>query len=368
MTCARIHFAVLGFAIVLGACSKPGEPAPQTSMPPAPEVGVVSVQSKALALATEFASRIEPVESAEIRPRISGPIERVGFSAGANVRKGDLLFVIDAKPFAAELARTEANLMAARNRLELARTEFARFEKLVADQTVTQQEFDQKRSALRDAESAVASNRAQVEAARLNLDYTQVRAPISGRIGRAEVTTGNLVSAGQTRLTSIVAQQPVYASFEIDEAVFTRYAKALRSGAMAAELVATVPNGTIAKGKIDFVDNRFDPASGTMRVRATFANTDGSLTPGLLSKVRLAGEPVEVLLVPDKAVGTDQSNKFVVVVGDKGVTDFRPVVLGPLVDGGLRVVQSGLKAGEQIIVEGLQRVRPGMPVAPKALQ
>ena len=307
----------------------------------------------------EFSGKLVAVDQAEIRPQVSGVIEKVHFRDGAFVRKGQLLFTIDPRPY-------QAALEAARARADFAEAQFKRATVLIADKAIPQSEYDQRRN---DAEVAAAD----LATAKLNLDYTAVKSPISGRASRAEVTAGNLVETGSGAplLTTVVTSDPIYADFDIDEGTYLQY---IEAHATSDKKTAEVPvmmglmgeEGAPHHGHAESFDNRLNTASGTLRVRAVFANKDGSLVPGLFARVRI-GSPalVHAVLITDRAIGTDQSKKYVIVVGKDGKTEHREVTLGPLADG-LRVVESGLKPGEEIIVNGLQRVMmPGQPVKPE---
>jgi multidrug efflux system membrane fusion protein len=269
------------------------------------------------------------------------------------------------------VARAEATLAVATARLALTSSELKRAERLLADNAIAQREFDERQNAHRDAQASVQGAQASVDIARLNLGYTRITAPIAGRVGRADVTVGNLVSAGAggVALTSIVSVSPIYASFEADEQTYLKYAA--KAPARHGERGANVPihmglaneAGHPREGRMEYVDNQLDPQSGTIRVRALFDNRDGLLTPGLFARIKVGGGESTAALIDDRAVGTDQSKKFVLVVGADKRVAYREVKLGPVVDG-LRVVRDGLQAGESIVVNGVQRVRPGMPVAP----
>lgn len=363
----RAAAAVVLLSGPLAACRAPAPPPP-----PPPTVTVAAVIQRPVKEWDEFNGRVEAVEKVELRPRVGGQITRVAFREGAEVRKGDLLFVIDPRPFAAELARAEAQLAQARTRVELAQKEVARARTLVDVQAISREEFDARTSALAEAEAGVAAADAAVRSARLNLEFTQVRAPISGRVSRAEVTEGNLVTTQPTAtlLTTVVSLDPVYVYFEGDEGTYLRYQALARAGRRPSSREARNPvelgladeTGTPRRGTMDFVDNALDPATGTIRARAVFANRDRALTPGLFARVRLIGSGTyDAVLVRDAAIGTDQDRKYVLVLGADGALAYRPVTLGRLVDG-LRVVTSGLQAGEQVVVTGLARVRPGMKV------
>ena len=337
--------------------------------PPAMPVSVASVLERPITEWDEFSGRLEAIERVDVRPRVSGYIEAVHFAPGTLVAKGATLFVIDPKPFAAEVARAQAELAAARAKATLAASELARAQSLLDDNAIARREFEARQNAERDAQASIQAAEASLDIARLNLGYTRITAPIAGRVSRAEVTAGNLVAAGAggPALTSIVSTSPIYASFDVDERSFLKYAAATRErGAkgMPIHMGLADEAGFPHEGAIEFVDNRVDPRSGTIRVRAQFDNRDGRLTPGLYARLEVGGAGEHpALLIDDRAVGTDQSKKFVLVVGPDRKLQWREVVLGPMVDG-LRVVRSGLKGGESIVVNGVQRVRPGMTVAP----
>ena len=337
-------------------------------------VSVAAVIEREVREWDEFSGRLESPQTVEVRPRVSGYIESVHFTAGADVRKGELLFVIDPRPFQAELARADADLARVVAQAALAKSEAARAEKLLASRAISQQEYEQLSSQLRQSDSAIRASRAAVEVARLNLGYTRVIAPISGRIGRAEITAGNYVAVGAVGtppLTTIVSTDPMYAYFEGDEQAYLRYRKLYGANGSAKRLPVMMglanEEGFPREGHLDFVDNRLDPKSGTILARAVFSNRDRALTPGLFARIRIvASPPYRALLVSDRAIGTDQNQRFLLVVGPDNVLQYRPVKLGPQAEG-LRIVREGLAAGELIVVNGLQRVRPGMPVAPQVV-
>jgi membrane fusion protein, multidrug efflux system len=339
---------------------------------PAMPVSVATVQERKVTEWAEFSGRLEAIDRVDVRSRVAGYIDAVHFTPGAMVAKGATLFVIDPKPFAAEVARAEASLAAAQARLALATSELRRAQVLLDDNAIATREFEERRNAERDAQAGVLAAQATLDVARLNLGYTRITAPIAGRIGRAEVTAGNLVAAGAAgpALTSIVSTSPIYASFEADEQTFLKLAALARAGdapgaaRMPVWLGLANEAGYPREGRIEFIDNKLDPRSGTIRVRAQFDNRDGALTPGLYARLKLAGAGERpAILIDDRAVGTDQSKKFVLVVGADRKVAYREVRLGPVIDG-LRVVRDGLKAGESIVVNGVQRVRPGMAVLP----
>jgi membrane fusion protein, multidrug efflux system len=369
----RIHktFAVascLLTALALCACDKDEAGAEAAAMPAAP-VSVATVIDRQIVESESFSGRLEAVESVEVRARVTGYIESVKFKQGDRIRKGDLLLQIDPRPFRTALATAEAALAAARARAELARSEYARTEMLVRDNAASRQELDQRSAAVRDTDAAVRAAQAQVERARLDLGFTRVTAPISGRVGRIEVTAGNLVQGdapGSPLLTTIVSVSPIYASFEIDEAIFLKYGLNKPGVRLPVGVGLSNEQGFPHKATLTFVDNQVDVRTGTVRARALVPNADGALTPGLYARVRLSDQAQarQAILINDRAVGTDQSKKFVLVVGADNKANYREVKLGSRVDG-LRVVEAGLESGEKIVVNGLHRVTPGAPVAPE---
>lgn len=369
--------ALAASALILAACSR-GEANNPPGPPPAPPVSVAPALERQVTEWDEFSGRLVAVERVELRPRVSGYLQSINFRPGAMVKKGDLLFQIDPRPFEAELARAEAALSSARTRAELARTELARAQRLLADHAIAQRDVDERAASSRDLEANIRAAEAAVRTARLNLEYAAIRAPITGRISKEEVTVGNLVQGdgpSPTPLTSIVSVDPIYAEFEGDEAIYLKYMQMDRNGERVSSRKAKNPvllglaneEGFPRKGYMEFVDNRIDPQSGTIRARAVFDNKDGALTPGMFARLRLLGSGTYTAVVtPNRAIGTDQSKRFVLVVGADNVAQFREVQLGALIDG-MRVIRSGLKGGELVVVNGLQRVRPGTPVTPEKL-
>jgi multidrug efflux system membrane fusion protein len=339
--------------------------------PPAMPVNVAKVQIREVQVWNEFSGRLTAVDAADIRPRVSGTIEAVNFKDGAMVSKGDLLFTIDPKPFAAALDQALGALSSAQAQAKLGHTEAERAEGMLKAQAIPRNDYDEKQNAMNVADANVKSAQAAVETARLNLGYTQIKAPISGRAGRAEITVGNLVEAGMGNapvLTTIVSSDPIYADFEIDEKT---YHWIMGAGAPAAgqdvpaQLGLADEKGTPHMGHVQSFDNKVDTASGTIRVRAVFENKDGMMVPGMFARVRMGTPSAQkVLVITDRAVSTDQNKKFVLVVGDDNKVQYREVKLGPPADGG-RIVEEGLKEGERIVVSGLQRARPGSTVAPE---
>lgn len=359
--------ALIVALVALAGCSKPHA---QPAAPAAPPVSVAAALEQEVVETVDFPGRIEAVESVEVRARVNGYLQAVRFRPGAQVRKGDLLFVIDPRPFEAELARAEATLANTRAQLELARTELARQEQLLAERATSRREYDDAAARLRQFDAQIRANQASVESARLSLAYTRITAPVDGRVGKAEITVGNLVQGevpNSPILTTVVSMNPVYAAFEADEASYLRFVSSRKNLSVAIGLATE--QGFPHRGRIDFVDNRVDPQSGTVRMRALLDNKDGRFTPGLFARVRLGDmhSPRKAVLVADRAIGTDQSKRFVLVVNGENKAEYREVRVGRVIEG-LRVIESGLQAGEVIVVNGLQRVRPGAPVTPQPAQ
>ena len=358
------HLIELGLVLLtvwlLTGCEK------AQSAPPPPQVTVAPAISRMVADEDEFTGHFEAVNSVEVRPRVSGFVERVAFAEGAIVHQGDPLFTIDARPYEAEVSRAEAVLEQARTRKALADQELERAQRLVSTQAISREELDARTSGRAESESAIRAAEAALRIAKLNLEWTVVRAPITGRVSRAEVTTGNLVQAGPpapTLLTTIVSLDPIYVYFDSDEQAYLKYMKdAVAPIGRPAYIGLASETGFPHEGKVDFIDNRVDRSAGTIRVRAVLPNKSLLFTPGLFARVRLVGgEQRAATLIQDRAIGTDQDRKFVLVLGDSSTLAYRPITVGPLVDG-LRVVQSGLKPGDRVVVNGMMRVRPGMKV------
>jgi RND family efflux transporter MFP subunit len=349
----------------LAGCSGAAEA--QGGPPPAPPVSVSPAVQRTISDSEELSGRIEATEFVELRPRIAGTVDKVHFADGAMVKKGQLLFSIDARPLAAELARAESLLVVARARAELAATELERAQSLLDAKAVSRQEFDQLGAGARTTDADIKTAEAQVRTARLNLDYASVRAPIAGRASRATVTAGNLVNE-QVVLTSIASVGKVYAYFDGSEQTYLRF-KASSDRAPRVRMGLANEVGYPHEGQVDFVDNRLNPQTGAIRLRAVFDNSKGLFTPGLAARLVLrTSSPYSAVMVPERAIGTDQTKKVVYVVAADGKPQFREVRLGPLL-GGMRVITNGaVKAGENVIVDGLQRVIPGMPVAPTVLK
>jgi len=361
--------AALAALLTLAACSKGGAEAPPAGPPPAPPVTVAAAIEKDVLDTDEFPGRFEAIETVDVRGRVTGYIEAVHFKPGTLVKKGDLLFTLDARPFEAEVRRAEATASGTRAQIDLARVELERAEALFADRATSKREFDDARTRVVTLESQLRVNEAALAVAKLNLSYTRITAPIAGRISKAEVTAGNLVQLENPNtpvLTTIVSVNPIYVSYEASEQAYLKYVSRQRDGKLQVHVGLADDTGFPYAGRVEFIDNRVDPASGTVRVRAVLKNDDGRFTPGLFARVKMgdAAAPRKAVLVADRAIGTDQSKRFVLVVGADNKAEYREVRIGRVADGGLRVIESGLKAGELIVVNGLQRVRPGTPVAP----
>ena len=373
LTTLAVSGALLAALVGLSGCKSEATTAQQ---PVAPQVSVASALERDVTEWDEFTGRLEAVESVEVRPRVTGYIESVNFTEGSTVKKGDLLFVIDPRPYRAELSKAEAELARAVARSELAVADEGRSAKLLDIKAVSREEYESRINGSREAKADVAAARAAVDSAKLNLEFTRITAPISGRVSKAVVTAGNLVTGGSnaaTLLTTVVSLDPMYVTFEGDEQIYLKYNELSRRGErtssrdVANPVLMGLANETDYPhhGSMVFVDNQVDPRTGTIRARAEFANKDGYLTPGLFARVKLLGHnSYRAVLVDDRAIGTDQSQKFVYVIDAQNKVTYRPVQVGRLTDG-LRIVQKGLQAGETVVVNGLQRVRPGVIVAPE---
>ncbi len=364
------RFALLTLLLVLPliqACTRVSAQPAGTA--PAPKIDVAEVVSRDVTESDEFTGRLEAVHEVSIRPRVSGFVSAIRFDEGAMVHKGELLFEIDARPFQAEVDRLRAELERANATVERAKNELTRAERLSTDNAMSPEERDRRKAFAQESAAQVSAVQAALRAAELNLEFTRVTSPIDGRVGRAIVTTGNLVSSGPgeaTLLTTVVSLDPIYASFEADEQTFHHFISTRKTGQpihMALGTEEDFPH----EGKLDFVDNQINPATGTIRGRTIFRNRDLSLTPGAFVRLRLPGSrPYHALLIQDRAVGTDLDKRYVYVVGADGAIEYRAVQLGPIIDG-LRVVKSGLVTNDRVVVNGLQRVRPGVHVDPQVV-
>ncbi|MEJ2590413.1 MAG: efflux RND transporter periplasmic adaptor subunit [Candidatus Thiodiazotropha sp.] len=323
----------------------------------------------------EFSGRLEAVEHVDIRSRVAGTVQAVHFREGGLVKQGDLLITIDPAPYAAETDRAQAQVVSAEAKVALANSDYQRARRLWKTKTISEQELDTRLNTKRDADAQLRAARADLQSAKLNLGYTAVRAPIAGRMGKLEITVGNLVGAGPDApvLTTLVSVDPIYAGFDADEQVVASTLADLPPGGDPAELKRVAVEMTTAgsddtgfSGHLQLVDNQVDSASGTVRLRAVFANPDGRLMPGQFARLRMgSAKPERALLISERAVGTDQDKRFVLVVGPDNKAEYREVTLGDTTVDGKLVVKTGLKAGERIVVNGLQKVHPGSLIAPQ---
>ena len=358
--------------LTLAACGKSGAP----QAPPPPQVSVAQVLEKRVKDWDEFTGRLQAIETVEIRPRVSGYIDKVAFTEGSLVKRGALLFIIDPRPYQAEYDHAAADVKRFKTALELGQIELKRVQQLKDSGAVSQEELDERKSTVAQTEANVAGAQAALEAAALNLNFTKVTSPIDGRVSRAEVTRGNLVTGGTnggTLLSSVVSMDPIYIYFDADEQSYLRYTQMARSGqgpnsrdsGDAVRVGLANEEGFPHPGSVDFVDNQLNPQTGTIRARAVLQNKDGQFTPGLFARVQLLGSgEYSAILIDDRAVNTDQSQKYVLLLGANNQIEYRKVKLGRVIDG-LRVVREGLKAGDVIIVNGAQRVHPGITVTPQ---
>lgn len=372
-----VAFAVVGVALALWATGhlplvNPAPQPPVASAAPGPvPVSVARVLEQSVTEWDDFSGRVKAIDQVEIRPQVSGIIEAVHFADGQLVKQGDLLFTIDPRPFQAALAQAEATVAGAESKLALARTNLARSQELIKARAISQNQLDIDNDAVLEADASLKAAQAAVLTAQINLDYTSITAPVSGRVSRAEITAGNLVQSGSTAplLTTVVSVSPVYVEFEVDEQAYLKYAANGVSGNSGLDRIPVAiglanEDGYPHEGRLESLDNQLDTSSGTIRVRAIFDNASGELTPGLYAKVHIGGSAAETaILVDDRAIGTDQDKKFVMVVDANNKATYRTVTLGPVVNG-LRVIRSGLQKDERIIVNGIQRVRPNTTVVP----
>jgi multidrug efflux system membrane fusion protein len=360
-----------GLCLLTVGCQKSSLP---PGAPPSPVVTASQPARRSVVEWDQYQGRMEPAESVEIRARVTGYLQSINFKDGAEVKQRDLLFVIDPRPYQAEVDRAQADLQQAVTRFELASNEWVRAQRLLRSKAISEEEADGRAKAERQAQGAIDSSRAAVEVARLNLDYTRITAPIRGRISRRLITEGNLVNGNQgqaTLLTTIVSLDPIYCYFDADETSILHYQQlarqgksdSLRGGKVPCEVELANETGFPHKGLLDFVENQVDPSTGTLRVRGVFANPDRILQPGFFARARVpATAEYAAMLIPDSAVGTDQDQKFVYVVNAEEAAEYRIVKLGPMIDG-LRVVREGLGSNDWVVVNGLMSVRPGAKVS-----
>ncbi|MEG2635170.1 MAG: efflux RND transporter periplasmic adaptor subunit [Acinetobacter sp.] len=338
-----------------------------TSQQAAATVDVANVVNKTITDWQEYSGRLEAIDQVDVRPQVSGKLTAVHFKDGSLVKKGALLFTIDPRPFEAELNRAKAQLAAAEAQVTYALSNLSRNQSLIGSNAVARQELEQAENEAHTANANVQAARAAVESARLNLEYTRITAPVSGRISRAEVTVGNVVSAsnGTQILTSLVSVSRLYASFNVDEQTYLKYISTQHNAAQIPVYMGLAnEEGFSHEGIINSFDNNINTTSGTIRVRAIFNNPNGTLLPGLYSRVRLGGgQPRSAILISPTAIGVDQDKRFVIIVNANNQTSYREVKLGAVQDG-LQIINSGLQAGDRVVVNGLQRIHPGDPVTP----
>ena len=344
---------------------------PATQAPPPPTVTVAKPVKKEIVEWLYFTAQTQAIDTVTITPRVTGYIDNITFKEGDIVDFGDLLFVIDPRPYQAALDQAKGQLEQAQAQEKLNDANLERANDLLAKKVIAKQDYDTTAAQKYVGDAQVVASQAALESAQLNLDFTQIRSPIHGKIGAQLVNRGNLVQANATQLTTIVSIDPIYAYFYVDERSVLRYQESVKAGKMPAAKQATLPvwlqleneQGYPHAGVIDFINNSFDPSTGTLQLRGRFPNLDGFLLPGAFGSVRVAGSPkYEAVLVADRAIGSDQDQKYVVVVQADGLTKFQKVVLGPIVDG-LRVIQSGLQGDETVVVEGIGKVRPNSKVS-----
>ncbi|PKR50737.1 efflux RND transporter periplasmic adaptor subunit [Thalassospira marina] len=385
---SKLRYAVGAVAIALVAAGVAGvvpvpfihaeeqqeAPAPAQAPKPVPAT-VAEIHNQNITRWSSFSGRLEAIDRVEIRPRVAGAIESVHFREGDLVKQGDLLFTLDPAPFETEVARAEAAVFSAQSRLKLATTELDRGNELWKTRVITRTVLDQRQETKQNAEADLRSAQAQLRSAKLNLGYTEIRAPISGRVGDIRLTPGNLVAAGANSeiLTTLVSVDPIYATFDVNEQALLLAMH--QNGEPSVDAVQQIPvqlssdfiGPDVIKGHVQMIDNEFNPRSGTIRVQAVFDNTRGRLVPGQFARLELGQASAgKAIMVAERAVGTDQDKKFVLVVNPQNVVEYREIRVGGEQDG-LRIVTSGLEEGERIVVEGLQHIRPGMTVAPEVV-
>jgi len=357
--------------LALAGC---GEAPKQSAAPPPPVVTVAKPAQRTIVDQDEYVGRFVAVDMVEVRARVSGYLEKVHFRDGQTIKQGDLLFSIDKRPFQNAFAQAKANLALAKSNVTFTEADYARAQQLLRDRTISEQVFDQRAQANRNAQASVTANEALVKQAELDLEFTELRAPISGRIGDRRVTEGNLVTGGTagntTLLATVVSMDPIRLEFSLDESAYLRYERLSSGGKDITSREASVMVGLkliderdfAHRGYMDFVDNVIDRGSGTIRARAQFSNSDSVFTPGMFARVRVPGSPAyAALLVPDGAILSEQARKYVLVVDGESVARQRYVTLGELVEG-QRVIKEGLAPDDRLIVNGLMRARPGVKV------
>jgi RND family efflux transporter MFP subunit len=368
--------AALALATLLVGC---GDSAQQkAAAPPPPTVTVAKPTQRTVSDYDEYVGRFAALDSVEVRARVSGYLDSVDFKDGQMVKQGDLLFTIDKRPFQTALDQSRANRQLAQSNLTFTESDLKRAQQLVTEKTITEQVFEQRSQAFRNAQASFAAASAAVRQAELDMQFTELRAPIDGRIGDRRVSPGNLVTGGTsgntTLLATIVSQDPIHFEFTFDEASYLRYERMAKEGA---DVASRGPGVNVSlklidekdfthEGRMDFVDNAIDRSTGTIRGRALFKNPNSVFTPGMFARVRVpASPPYQALLVPDTALGTEQAKRYLLVVGADDMVTMKYVIVGQVVDGGLRVIKEGLAADDRVIVEGLMRARAGIKVTPQ---
>jgi RND family efflux transporter MFP subunit len=364
------HLFVGLISVGLAACSKPNA---QQAAPPPPPVTIAKPVTKEIVEWDEYTGRTDAVQSVNITARVSGYLYNITFKAGDVVSQNDLLFVIDPRPYQAAYDQSNGQLRQAEAQQKLNNLNLARADELRAKNVIAKQDYDNAVAQKNVSDAQVIAAQAAVESAQLNLDFTEIKAPVTGRIGREQVTVGNLVQADSTLLTTLVSVNPIYAYFNVDERSVLKYQALVREGKLPDAMSSEVPvylqleneKDFPHKGTIDFINNQFDPSTGTLQIRGIFPNADGFLVPGSFVRVRVAGSPrYPAILITDRAVGSDQGQKFALIVGQNNTVELRPLQLGPVVDG-LRVVRKGLNGDENVIINGLVNARPGSKVNPQ---
>jgi RND family efflux transporter MFP subunit len=376
MRLARFAAAMAAIGVAISGCNE-GQPQQAKGPPPPPTVTVAKPTRQMVVDQDEYVGRFVPVNSVEVRARVGGYLEKINFTDGQMVKEGDTLFVIDRRPYRHVLEQAKANLTQARANLSYAQSDLERGAQLVKDKTITQQTYDQRLQTKNVAEANVRAQEEAVAAAELDHEFTELRAPVSGRIGDRRVSTGNLVMGGltgsPTMLATIVSMDPIRFEFTFDEAAYLRYERMARQskdvtsreGSVGVAVKLLDEKDFMHQGRMDFVDNVIDRGSGTIRGRAVFANPDGVLTPGMFGRIRVPGSPPYLaMLVPDAAIGTDQARKFVLVVDADGTVHQKFVTLGQAI-GPLRVVKDGIAPEDSVVINGLMRARPGQKVTPQ---
>lgn len=366
---------LLALATFAASC---GERQQQGGGPSPPAVTVAKPVKRTVFDYDEYVGRFTAINSVEVRARVSGYLDKVHFKDGQLVKQGDLLFTIDKRPFQNTLDQARANLDQAKSNLAFTESDYTRGQQLVRDKTITDQTFEQRAQAFRNAKASVSNNEAAVRQAELDMEFTELRAPVNGRIGDRRVSPGNLVTGGAsgntTLLATIVSTDPIYFEFTFDEASYLRYQRLAEKGQDIASRNASVPvaiklideSDFDHKGRMDFVDNVIDRSTGTIRGRAVFSNPNEMFTPGMFARVRVPGSPpYEGLLVPDVAIGTEQARRFVVVIDDQDTARIKYVTLGQLTPDNFRVIKEGVGPDDRVVVEGLMQARPGTKVRPE---